>query len=475
VKALRAALLLPLFVAAALASGCALFAKPAWEQAPPPVRTGPVVDASRLRRAELANGLELIVFEDARVPQLGIGVAVRRGAALEANEEAGLATFTAELMSRGAGSRRALELAQVVDDLGASLDASAGWDSMSVSVSGLSRDADTLFAVLADVVLRPRFDADEGAKVRREILAGLEGQKDNPATLGRIAFGRALYDGHRFGLPAEGVPEAVKPLRAEAARAFHRRVFTAGNAILFATGDVRFDDVRARAEAAFGAWPRGEVPELPPPPSPAPAARQVVVVDRPDLAQAQILIGHEGMARSDPGRMPAILMNEMLGGGGFTSRLMARVRSEAGLAYGVYSYFGMRRAPGPYLVSTSTRVAEARRTIDLVLAELERARSSGFGAEELAAVQRLATGSFVLGLETSNDVTEALVDLDVQGLPADSLDTYRERVMATSRDDVQRAAAERLHPERAAIVVVGPAASLVPALEGLGPVRVEQP
>jgi zinc protease len=475
-RPVAASLLLGIGFAAALGSGCAFFARPAWEQEPPPVRTGPVVDASRLRRAELANGLELIVFEDARLPHLGLGVAVRRGAALETNGEAGLATFTAELMSRGAGSRRALELAQVVDDLGASLDTSAGWDSMGVSVSGLSRDADTLFAVLADVVLRPRFDADEGAKVRREILAGLEGQKDNPTTLGRIAFGRALYDGHRFGLPAEGAPEAVKRLRAESAREFHGRVFSAGNAILFATGDVKFEDVRARAEAAFGAWPRGVVPEPPPPPpSPAPAARQVIVVDRPDLAQAQILIGHDGMARTDPGRMPAILMNEMLGGGGFTTRLMARVRSDAGLAYGAYSAFAMRRAPGPFLASTSTRVPEARRTIDLVLGELERARTSGFGAEELAAVQRLAAGSFVLGLETSGDVTQALVDLDVQALPPDSLDTYRERVMAVSLEDVQRAARERLHPDRAAIVVVGPAAVLAPTLEGLGPLRVEQP
>ena len=475
-RARRAALLLGLCLGGPLGTGCALLAKPAWELPPPPVRTGPVVDGSSLRRAELSNGLQLIVFEDARLPHLGLGVAVRRGAALEANGEAGLATFTAELMSRGAGSRRALELAQVVDDLGASLDASAGWDSMSVSVSGLSRDADTLFAVLADVVLRPRFEGDEGARVRREILAALEGQKDNPSALARIAFSRALYDGHRFGLPADGSPEAVMKLRAESAREFHRRVFTAGNAILVATGDVRFDDVLARVEAAFGVWPRGSAPELPPPPpNPAPPTRQVIVVDRPDLAQAQIVIGHEGLARSDPGRMPAILMNQILGGGGFTSRLMARVRADAGLAYGVYSYFGMRRAPGPFQVSTSTRVPEARRTIDIVLAELERARTRGFSAEELAAVQRLATGSFVLALETSSDVTEALVELDVQGLPADSLDTYRARVLATSLEDVQQAARERLHPDRAAIVVVGPAAALVPALEGLGPVRVEQP
>jgi zinc protease len=473
VRIARAALAAALCLASA---GCAWRGAPAWELPPPPVRSGPVVDASRLQRAELPNGLRILVFEDARLPRLELGVAVRRGAALEPLEQAGLATFTAELMGRGAGTRNALELAQVVDDLGASLDTSAGWDSMGASVSGLSRDAETLFAVLADVVRRPRFDAAEADKVRGELLAALEGQKDSPAALGRNAFARLLYDGHRFGLPAEGSPQAVAKLRAPAARAFHARVFGAGDAILYASGDVRSAEVLALAEAAFGDWPRGEAPPLPPPPpTPTPAERQVLVVDRPDLVQAQILVGHEGMARADADRVPALLMNEVLGGGGFSSRLMARVRAEEGLAYGVYSFFAMRRAPGPFGVSTSTRVAEARRALDLVLAELERAKQASFRADELASVQRLLAGSFVLGLETSSAVTAALVDLEVQGLPADSLDTYRERVAGTSLEDLQRAARERLHPERAAIVVVGPAASLAPALEGLGPVRVEQP
>jgi len=460
---------------AAVLSGCALFAKPAWELPPPAVHTGPVVDASRLHRAELANGMELLVFEDARLPQVSLGVAVRRGAAQETIGEAGLANFTAELMTRGAGSRDALALAQVTDDLGAGLEAAAGWDSISVSVGGLSLDVDALFAVLADVVRRPRFDAAEADKVRRELLAALEGQKDNPAVLARIAFMRALYDGHRSGLPAEGAPESVQHLDAKAARAFHARTFQAGNAILFATGDVRFDDVRARAEAAFGDWPRGAPEPVPPPPAGVPTARKIVVVDRPDLAQAQIVIGHEGIARSDPDRVSVQLMNEIVGGGEFSSRLMTRVRADAGLTYGVYAAFAMRRAPGPYLVSTFTRVPETRRVIDLVLEELDRAKAGGIEPSELEDVQRLGVGSFVLGLETSSDVTESLIDLDVQGLPPDALDTYRSRVMAATLDDVEAAARDRLHPERAAIVVVGPAATLVPALEGLGTVSVEKP
>jgi len=463
-------------LAAGLGLACAQRATPAWELPPPPVRTGAVVDAARLHRSALANGLQLLVFEDPRLPQLALGLAVRRGAAQEPLERAGLASFTAELLTRGAGSRDALAVAQVVDDLGASLDSSAAWDSVTVAASGLSRDVDALFGVFADAVRRPRFEPGEADKVRDELLAVLEQQKDNPTLVARNALARALYDGHRFGAPLPGTAAAVASLDAGAAAAFHRTLFVPGNAILFATGDVRAADVVARAEAAFGDWPAGPTPAPPPaPPSPAPPARRVVVVDRPDLVQAQIVIGHDGMARSDPARIAALLLNDILGGGGFTSRLMARVRAEAGLTYGAYSAFAMRRAPGPFLVGTFTRVAEVRRTIDLVLSEVERTAREPLAPEELASAQRLMAGGFALGLETAADVTEALVDLDVQGLPPDSLDTYRDRVLGATLEDVQRAARERLHPERAAIVAVGPAAKLAPALEGLGPVEVWQP
>lgn len=463
-------------LAAGLAAGCALAPAPAWEEPAPPIDTGPVVDAARLHRGELANGLRILVFEDPRLPQLAIGLAARRGAAQEPPARAGLASYTAELMTRGAGGRDALALAKVVDDLGAELDAQAGWDAIHAEVSGLSRDADALFAVLADVVRRPRFDPAEGAKVRQELLAVLEQRKDQAGALAQQALARVVYGEHRFGAPLLGTPEAVAALRAADAAAFHRAVFVPGNAILYATGDVRYEDVRARAEAAFGDWPPAAPPAPPPPPpSPAPAARRVVVVDRPDLAQAQIALGHDGIARTDPERMAVLLLNDVLGGSGLTSRLMERVRKDAGLAYGVYSAFAMRRAPGPFLVGTSTRVSEARRAVDLVLAEIARAAEEPVAPDELRAVQRLNAGGFALALETAADVTEALVDLDVHGLPPDSLDTYRDRVLAVTLDDLRRAAREHLHPERAAIAVVGPAAALVPALEGLGPVEVVRP
>lgn len=447
-----------------------------WKRPPPPIETGPIVEPGRLHVSTLTNGLRVMVFEDHRLPQVDLGLVVRRGGASEAPAQAGLAGFLADLMERGAGGRDALALAQAVDGLGASFGVGAGWDTIAANVSGLSRDLDALFATLADLVLRPNLDSEEADKVRAETLAALERARDLPHTLAAWNFARAVYGDHRYGLPLSGTAETVARLDAEAARAFHGRMFVPGNAILFASGDVDAQAFVQRAESAFAGWKVGPVPDAgPPPPDPAPAGRKIVIVDRPDLGQVQLRVGHEGMRRAAPDRIAVALMNSTLGGGGFSSRLMTVIREREGLAYGVRSGFDLRRAAGPFVVSTATRVAEAHRALDLILAELEGMRSGPPTPEELEHAKTYAAGSFALGLETSGAILGSLVDLDVHGLPMDGLDTYRARVAAVTPEDAAQAAARRLAPGRAAIVAVGPAEVLREALKDLGPIEVVQP
>jgi zinc protease len=457
-----------------LALGCA--SKPAWELPPPAPTDAPVVQGDALTRSELANGMKLLVLEDLRIPRVSLSFSVRRGEAMVDPKHAGLAAFTAELMKRGAGGRDALALATAVDEIGAVLSVSAGWDSMTVSVSGLSRDLPLLMEILGDVVLRPRFDRREAVRARDEALAAIEKAKDGPATLARWYTSQALFEGHRFGIPTGGNTLTVAGLDDAAARRFHSQIFVPNNAIFAASGDVRPEAMIELANRSFGAMPRAEVPAAGPAPVlPAPAATTVLIVDRPDLEQAQIRVAHDGIARTDPDRIAVNIMNSILGGSGFSSRLMASVRSDAGLTYGVHSGFGMRRQPSLFVVSTFTRVAEVRTVVDLLLAELERMRTEPPTEEELAQARTLATGSFSLGLETSDAVIGGLVDLDVHGLPDDSLDTYRSRVRAITVEDTTREAQRRLHPDRVAIVVVGPAAQLQPLLAGLGPIEVVRP
>jgi zinc protease len=206
-----------------------------------------------------------------------------------------------------------------------------------------------------------------------------------------------------------------------------------------------------------------------------PARRRVVVVDRPDLGQAQIGVGHEGVARSDPRRLEVQLLNSALGAGGFSSRLMARIRAEEGLTYGVHSQFVQRHRAGPFGVFTFTRVPKVGEVVSAILEELERVRREPPSEQELARVASQRAGQFALALETSAEVAAALVELDVYGLPRDSLDTYRGRVRAVTVEQTSAVARELIDPARASIVAVGPAAELRPQLEALGPVEVVKP
>lgn len=457
--------------------GPAILPLPAWEQEPPPIAEGPIVPAERVHRGQLGNGLEWFVLEDHTLPRLELGWVTRGGAGAESEDLAGISVLLTSVMQQGAGDRDALALAQSVEGLGAVLSASAGWDSASVTLTGLSEDRDALFELLEDVVRRPRLEATEVERARKRQLAALESARDNPAELVGRELAGALYPGHRYGEGLGGTAQAVAGLDAAALRDWHHALFDPAHSILFAVGDIAAGTFESEARRRFGDWKGGEpFPATPPVPERTPQARTVVVVDRPDLVQAQVAIAHEGIARSDDARVPASLMNNALGGGGFLSRLMSKVRAEEGLAYGIYSGFSLRSQPGPFSIRTATQVDQVGKVVTIVLEEIEAIRTTRPpAAEELDAAKRFNAGRFALGLETSSAIAGSLIDLDVHRLPDDSLDTYRTRVRAVTLEEVAEQAKERLHPDRVAIVAVGPAETIVPQLEGFGPVTVVKP
>lgn len=436
----------------------------------------PVVDESRLMQAELSNGMKVILLEDHRLPKITLGLSTRRGSAIESRSDAGASVLLAELMARGAGERDALALAQAVDGLGASLGVSPGWDSFTAGIGGLSRDEDELLSLLRDVVREPRFEAEEIKRARNEHLAVLAQDRDDPASVVRVHFTQMMFPNHRYGIPMAGTPETVSTLNEKALRAQYDRVFNARSSILFASGDFDSKALFQKLETAFGDWREGEIaPDVEAPPVTLPAEQLIVVVDRPELGQSRIMLGHEGMSRSDDRRVLNGLMNGILGGNGFSSRLMLKIRSDEGLTYGVYSGVAMRRQAGAFQISTFTRVPETRHVVDLILEEVRKMQNEPPGEDEVGKAKSFEVGRFSLGLETTGAVLGGLVDLEVQDLPRDSLDTYRQRVRALTAEDVAAEARRFLHPERMAIVVVGPASELVPQLESLGNVEVITP
>ena len=461
-----------------LALGCGMLApRAAWKEEPPAPVENPIVSADDLHRVKLPNGVQLILLEDRRLPRISLGLTLRRGAGSVDPAIAGVAELATEVMQRGAGDRDALALAKVVEDIGASLSVSSGWDSTTISLSGLSEDLALLVEIMNDVALRPRFDEGEFLKARAEQQAGIVAAQDDPATLIRWNAIRALYPEHRYGLPQSGTPETIDHLDVDAVRAYWTDRFIPKNTILWAVGDFSAEALVPEFRSVYGELSdAAQIPGIPPPPARTPESRRIIVVDKPELLQARIILAHEGIARREPTRIAVDLMNDVLGGSGFSSRMMKRIRSDEGLTYGVSSGFSLRSQAGPFSVSTFTRVAKVRRVVDLILEEIEAIRGDRpVTEEELTKFISYNVGRFGLSLETSDSVLASLVDLEVHDLPEDALDTYRARVRATSLKDVADAARLRLHPDRAAIVVLGPAEVLVPELEDLGAVEVWNP
>lgn len=453
-------------------TGCSTPPK-AWELPPPPVQASRIVADGALTHVTLPNGLRVLLLEDRSLPTVSLGLTIRRGMAIEAKGKEGVADLTAEVMQRGAGERDSLAIARAVDELGAKFGVGASWDSMGIFAGGLSRDASTLLALVADVALRPTFAEGEFDKARAEQLAGLKGSLDNPRTLLGWQLARTLYPDHRYGVPGSGLPETVSALALEDVRGFHARLFHPNNAIFYATGDFDSEELIEQIKAALGSWRPGPVPKpVAAPPAQVPATRTIIVIDRPEMGQVQVAVAHEGLRRSDPRRIGASLLNGVLGGSGFSSRLTVKLRSERGLTYSIRSGFVLRRHPGRFGIATFTRADQVREALDLLLAEVEAIRTTTPVTEqELINTKAFSIGQFSLGLETSAAVMGSLVNLELYDLPRDSLDTYRARVQAVTTRDVAKLANDLLHPSRAAIVIVGPAAALLPKLEGLGEIQ----
>lgn len=411
-----------------------------------------------VERPRLANGVQLVLATQSSVPMVAIACLVDGGARLDPPGKAGLAGLTASLLGEGTKGRSSQEIARLVDSLGASLRTSAGQDWIEVGATVLARDFETGVDLIARSLREPTFPPEEVSRIRTEVLGELKASDDNPHMVAQRAFRKATFGNAPYGHPVDGTPEAVKRLSREDVVAFHRREIVPGRTLCAMVGDVSVERMREVATRLLGGWEAAGTPAAEPSPAPTPPAR-TVLVDMP-VTQANIAIGQIGVARSSPDYFPILLMNHVLGGGGFTSRLMQKIRTEGGLAYGVSSSFASTRLPGPFQVVLQTKVASVAEAIRLVRGEIRRLHDEGATAEELEAAKDFLTGNFALRLDSSSKLAGFLAQVQYFGLGDDYVARYAERVRAVTVADVRRVAVEHLHPDALVEVVVGPAGEL---------------
>jgi zinc protease len=336
----------------------------------------------------------------------------------------------------------------------------------------LTKYLDTAADLFRDVTLHPAFAAEEIERSRKQTLSGIESDKDQPGSLANKEFNGWLFGNYPYANPIEGTATTVSSFTREDVLAQYRLIFVPNNAVLAVVGDVDAKTAYKVATKILGDWNKGSIPAVKAAlPSP-PMGLNIHVVNKPDATQSQIRLGHLGVSRNNDDYFPVVLMNYILGGGGFSSRLMKEVRSKMGLTYGISSSYAMRLQPGEFVINTFTKNESVRDAIKASLELVKKYQQEGPTTKEMEEAKAYLTGSYPMNFETPSQIAGQLLNIELFGLGKDYIEKYRSRIDAVSADDVRRVANKYLSPENMDIVVVGKAQDVETPLKNLAPVKV---
>ncbi len=441
---------------------------------PPATGPAPTFALPLIDKHTLTNGLSVWVVEMHEVPVVDVSLIVRSGAAADPAGRFGVASFTAAMLDEGAGGRDALQLADAIESLGATLTTSSSYDASFVRLHALVSTIDQALPLMADVALRPTFPTTDLERLRGQRLTDLLQLRDNPSALATAAFNRLLYGAdHRYGTGVAGTEATNTAITADDLRAFHAAHYQPANAHLLVVGDVTAATVLPQLEQAFGAWKDTGVVPRPTLPTPAPVkARRVYLIDKPGAAQSQIRIGAIGVARDTPDYHAIDVTNTMLGGS-FSSRLNQNLRERNGYTYGAGSQFTMRQQAGPFVALAGVQSDKTREALVEFFNELT-GMAPAPGADELTRVKNLEALGFPGAFETTTGMAAQVMDLVVYGLQESFFDEYVPKIQAVTAADVQRIVTQYIQPDHVIVVVVGDLKTIEQPVRDakLGPVTV---
>lgn len=425
-----------------------------------------------IKKEILDNGLKVIVIEHHELPVVAFRLVLKSGSAYDPAGKAGLANLTAGLLRKGTKTKDATQISEAIDFVGGSLDAGADWDATFATCRVLNKYFDTGLDLLTDIILNPTFKEDEIERLRRQTLAGIMQQKDDPGSVAEENFRKFVFGEHPYGQPREGTEESVSGITREDIVNFHKTYYVPNNAILAVVGDVKTADVLKKVKSKFGSWEKREfaTPNFVQPPQIK--GHQILLVDKPDLTQSYVKIGHFGIDRKSPDYFPVRVMNYILGGGGFASRLMDEVRAKRGLTYDIGCNFDSYKLKGAFEVSTYTRIDSTLGAIQAVLDQIKRIRTEKVSQKELSETQSFYDGYFPLQFETPEQIATQILNVEIYDLGEDYIKNFRKNISAVTADDILRVAQKYLDPDNIKLVVVSKAEEVKPKLESLGQVEV---
>ena len=410
-------------------------------------------------RAELDNGLRIVIIEDSRLPLVSYRLAFLSGDADDPADSVGLTSALASMLTEGTENYSSRALAEKIERLGASISANSTDDFTVISASTLALYNSEILHLIAEIVFKPSFPENELDLYRRNAIEHLKFQRSQPNFLAGEQKARVLYGDHPYSRLSPSASD-IEKITAEALAGLHRRRFAPNNAVLIVVGDVERESILTEIREHFDGWAEVDT-DVRSFSEPEPlAAPKLTVVDRPGSAQSNIVISNLAIRRNDPDYFAVLVMNQVLGAGA-SSRVFMNLREEKGYTYGAYTRVDARKDAGDIEATAEVRTAVTGESLKEFFYELNRIRDEEVGEEELRDAKNFLTGVFPIRAETQEGLTNLIVAQELYGLPSDYLNTYRDHVDSITAGDVRRVAKACIHPDRMSIVIVGDAGEIL--------------
>lgn len=412
----------------------------------------PVHAEVQIEQITSPGGINAWLVEEHSIPFTALEIRFKGGASLDAPGKRGATYLMTALLEEGTGEMDARDFARAVEGLAASFSYRASDDAISVSAKFLTENRDEAVALLRDSLVRPSFPDEAIERVRGQILSSIRGDLNDPDAIAGRTFAKMVYGDHPYGSDNEGTLESAAALTREDILAAHKAALARDRLYISAVGDITPEALGAMLDAVFAELPETGAPM---PADVTPNFPGGVHVTEFDTPQSVVLFGQRGIAFEDPDFFAAYLLNVVLGGGGFESRLMNEVREKRGLTYGVYAYLVDKEYADSWMgsvASANDRVAEA---IEVIRAQWRKMHENGVSAEELADAKTYLTGEYPLRFDGNGPIARIMVNMQLAGMPVDYIATRNDKVNAVTLDDVNRVARELMDPEQLTFVVVG--------------------
>ncbi len=420
---------------------------------PPELGPAPSLTLPKIQHLKLSNGLHVVLMEKHQVPLVQINLIVKAGTANDPAGTRGLASIAAAMMEEGAGNRNALQFSDAVDFLGANISVTAGMHTTTVSLFTPLSKLDSALALFGDVVMRPMFPSEELERNRIERLTTLLQWHDEARVIGGNLFNTTVFGtSHPYGPPTTGDEKAIRGFTIEDVKKFYTTYFKPNNATLVVVGDGTPQTFLPKLDALLGSWRSGELPQTTWRDAAQVESRKISLVDKPGAAQSIIRIGRIGAARSTEDYFAITVMNTILGGS-FTSRLNSNLREQHGYAYGAGSHFNLLPLPGAFTASSDVQTDVTDKALTEFFKELT--NIANVSDEDLTRAKNYVALSYPSDFQSVGAIAEKLSELVIYKLPDDYFNSFTQKILAVTKDDVVRVAKKYVVPEKMAVIVVG--------------------